>query len=156
MDLRQFDQYRWIWQSVKIVLSGRKRGKGNYYIRMEAMLPTCPHTWANPFTCTLKNCPPHLRNNTDTHLPPVLVKLSVPKVEQLSGEVHRRVEERVEKHQPQQVIRNLEKNPTELFYPVSVCLSLSKLSKCVILERHIRIYIYFLSSQLIAGVSQSS
>ncbi len=43
------------------------------------------------------------------NLPPVLVELSVSKAQQLSSEVHRRVEEPVEKHQPQQVIRNLEK-----------------------------------------------
>jgi len=43
------------------------------------------------------------------HLPPVPVKLSVSKAQQLSHEVQRGVEEPVEKHQPQQVIRNLKR-----------------------------------------------
>lgn len=47
--------------------------------------------------------------NTDQIIPPVLVELSVTKAEQLSGEVQRRVEEPIEKHQPKQVIGNLEK-----------------------------------------------
>lgn len=49
----------------------------------------------------------HKQTNTHTYLPPVFVELSVSKAEKLSGEVHRRVEEPVEKHQPQQVIRDL-------------------------------------------------
>lgn len=44
------------------------------------------------------------------NLPPVLVELSVSKAKQLSCEVQRRVEEPVEKHQPQQVIWDLKKS----------------------------------------------
>lgn len=42
------------------------------------------------------------------NVPPVLVELSVTKAEQLSGEVQRRVEEPIEKHQPEQMVWNLE------------------------------------------------
>lgn len=42
------------------------------------------------------------------NIPPVLVELSVSKAEQLSCEVQGRVEEPIEKHQPEQMVRNLE------------------------------------------------
>lgn len=60
-----------------------------------------------------EHSPPHLikiTNNTDKNLPPVFVKLSVTKAQQLSCEVQRWVEEPIEKHQPKQVIRNLERH----------------------------------------------
>lgn len=47
--------------------------------------------------------------NAHRNIPPVHVELSVSKAQQLSYEVQRGVKEPVEKHQPQQVIRNLEK-----------------------------------------------
>lgn len=63
------------------------------------------HTQANKWTAVYMHWYKHTRRN----LPPVIIELSVSKAQQLSGEVHRRVEEPVEKHQPQQVVRNLKK-----------------------------------------------